>query len=143
METARRAALSLPEVETFQANRDAVLRSKPPEVVWVRELRRRIADRTSEIGLDALLDPPKHLERLLGPPGGSLSDEAWAEAAGRVEGYRERWRLKPNELGVRRAGSAAQAEHWRAVEMALPEPVEQAPRTARHVERDSGIGMSM
>ena len=38
--------------------------------------------------------------------------------AGRIEGYRERWRLKPDELGPAHTQSSAQAEHWRAIELA-------------------------
>ena len=52
--TARRAAKGLAELETHQAEREALLARQPAEAVWERELRRRIAERTKELGTHAL-----------------------------------------------------------------------------------------
>jgi len=96
-------------------------------VVWEGELRRRIAERTKELGTHALHDPPEHLLRLLGPPGALMTEETWAGVAGRIEGYRDGWRVKPDELREGRPRDAAQAKHWRAVELLLPEPTHAEP----------------
>lgn len=56
-----------------------------------------------------------------------MTEETWVGVAGRMEGYRERWRVKPDELGARRPRAAAQAQHWRAVELLLPEPTQAEP----------------
>lgn len=125
--TARRAATGLAEMEAQQAGREAILARQPAEVVWERELRRRIAERTKELGSHALHDPSEHLLRLLGPPGALMTEETWAGVAGRIEGYRERWRVRPDELGSSWPRDTAQAKHWRAVELLLPEPTHAEP----------------
>lgn len=109
-------------------------------MVWVKELRRRIDARTRELGLAALHDSPEHLVLLLGPPGVSLSREEWAGAAGHVEAYRERWRLKPNELSRRPSRNSAQTKHWREVDLLLPELQR---RQTHRVIREIDHGLTM
>lgn len=134
------AADRLPALEAEQADREQWLRSQPPEVVWVKELRRRIDVRTRELGVAALHDPPEHLVGLLGPPGTSLSRDEWAGAAGHVEAYRERWRLTPNELSRRPSRNSAQTKHRREVARLLPELQR---RQARRVSREIDHGLTM
>lgn len=103
------------------------------------ELRRRIDARTRELGIGALRDPPEHLVRILGPPGAPLGIDDWGDVAGRVEAYRERWRIKPNELSMRPSRNSAQAAHWREVDLLLPELQPRSRRVGREI--DHGLTM--
>jgi conjugative relaxase-like TrwC/TraI family protein len=112
----------LAEAEQAQAAREAWIAAHPADINWLHELHDRISDRTTELGQRALDDQPEHLIELLGQPGDDLTDERWAALAGRVEAYRERWRLSPHDLLTEHPTSPSQIAHWRSIEIALPEP---------------------
>jgi hypothetical protein len=59
-----------------------------------------VADRRDELGRLAVSEQPDHLTGLLGPvPKHSLRADRWRLLAGRVEAYREEWRVPPEKLG--------------------------------------------
>ena len=128
-DVAAQARERLAEAKAAQAVREAWIAEHPAEIAWPDELQDRIRARTWELGRQALRDEPDHLVNILGHPGHGLPDDRWASIAGRIEAYRERWRLTPDEIGPDHLASRTQAAHWRTIELALPQPaaIELAP----------------
>jgi hypothetical protein len=121
LQTARRAAELLVHMTDSQRHRDDWLDAHPHEIAWHDTLRQQIAARCTQLGAQALEDRPAHLTAILGTPGSEMNDGQWAFVAGRIEAYRERWRLGPDELDRPHLAAASQQEHWRQTRLLLPE----------------------
>ncbi|MCW2750842.1 MAG: hypothetical protein JWR83_1952, partial [Aeromicrobium sp.] len=65
------------------------------------------------LGERAAQSPPGHVIDLLGEPPTDDHLEHWVNAAGRIEGYREEWRLRPAQL-LDHPDDHTQATSWAA-----------------------------
>jgi conjugative relaxase-like TrwC/TraI family protein len=90
----------LVEVEAEQAKLTAWRHQHADTLAARDRLAEAVADRRDELGRLAVSEQPDHLTGLLGPvPKHSLRADRWRLLAGRVEAYREEWRVPPEKLG--------------------------------------------
>jgi hypothetical protein len=101
------------EAHEAQVERDRWLATHPGDVAWADDLVQRINTRTTQLGAESAQSQPPHLVELLGPlPEYDAGQQRWEHLAGHLEGYRQRWRLPPDELAGHNPTPGVQARHW-------------------------------
>ncbi|MGQ0617084.1 MAG: MobF family relaxase [Acidimicrobiia bacterium] len=105
------------------------------------QLADEVADRRHALGRHAVAAQPDHLERLLGPiPSDIVEREHWATRAARIEAYREKWAIEPDEVDRAPIDGVARRE-WEAAglrEIDIARRLD-AVATERGIERGLGI----
>jgi hypothetical protein len=101
-----------------------------------------VTQRRRELAVLAAVTRPDHVVELVGsaPAGDPGALARWATMAGRIEGYREHWGVRPEQLPERPA-DRCQAEEWdlaiETAEILLPPPT---PSLERGIDMGSDLG---
>ena len=110
----------LQQAEQAQVARERWLAEHPVESAWQADIVERVNRRRSELGCAAEERLPEHVVRLIGRPGAGTDDrDEWRQRAGRIEAYREQWRVEPGMLAREYDLWGEQALAWQRVESSL------------------------